>query len=199
MEKMYYVQTNCVRNKSILGYEYFVGLEAYRGITARNKVILRCNLSDVIVRDNYLSEENMGYADGLCKFLMGVSFKGIDLNDFFKFMSDGLKVFMSSDSKFNDKLCELYYVKYMLSSEETSFFRVLENDFRDSYEAALKRFISTIRAQGFSLIYKDGASMWYGIDDVSSNIVYHDKMFKQEVISNAKSWKCVFEASRESI
>lgn len=185
--------------KTILGYESFIGLDAYYGITARNKVVLKCDLSEPIVRGNYLSEDNMQFASGLCNFLMGISFKGKDFMDFVNSMSDGLKVFMSNDEVFKNKICELYYFKYMLSLEDVSFFRIIENDFRDIYGQVLKKFVSTMRAQGFSIIYKDGPCIWYGIDDVANNVVYHDEMFKQEVVSNAKSWKRVFEISRNSV
>lgn len=194
MEKMKYVQTYCQKRMTIYNYTCYAGLERYDGVYARDKVILRCNLSDIIMRDIFLSDANMEYAYGVCLTLMGIQSINMDYLQSQQYLSDMLKLLVKQDLVFRRKLEEVFYFKFKLANPPMSFFDAIQIEFRNAYELAFNEFLRTTSAIGFSINYKDGPIVWYSIDDTADNVVHCSKKFTQEVVSNAKNWRHLIEA-----
>lgn len=189
MEKLLYIQSNGLRDQTILGYQTMKYLENYRGINARNKVVLKCDLSKPILRGAWLSEINMEVANGICCTLMAIDAPA-DLNDFSYWITHKLQILMKSDELFKRKLEELYHFKFKPQfCPNSNFFLVVTDAFRERYELVRTTFSSTTTAIGFQIIYEDGPEVWFAVDDVANNEILYDKQFEIEVVSNAKNWR----------
>lgn len=193
MKKMLYVRTHCQEFHSIFGYDKYDGLDAYRGVYAREKVILKCNLAPQIVQDRYLSDENLGYANVFCNVMMGTVYRGNDMAELQNVTSSCIKEFVELDMIFRRKLEEIYHFKYLTAEKPISMFQAISEDFRNSYTEEVKRFLGSLGAIGLTVMYYDGAVVWYAVSDSADTVVSYDGRYRQEVVSNAKTWRYIFD------
>lgn len=189
MEKLLYIKDNGFQEKTLLGYTTMKGLDAYRGINARNKVVLCCDLSKPILRGTWVEEENLVFANGVCSTLMAIG-APTDYVSFSNWISSKLLVLVKSDEIFKRKMEELYHFKFKPRFYPNSnFFIVIAEAFKESYQAVHTLFSKTTSAIGFQIIYEDGPVVWFAIDDVANNEILQDRQFEIEVVSNAKNWR----------